>query len=59
MTFSDAKKLHSGDEIIITSSRRPYPCLKVIGILIEGKNVFIYCEDGNSYHHSEAQFDED
>ena len=54
MTFSNAKKLHNGDEVIIKSGRRPFPCLRVISIRIEGKNVFIYCEDGNSYHHREV-----
>lgn len=55
MTFANAKKLQNGDEVIIKCGRRPFPCLKVVEVLIEGKNVFAYCEDGNSYHHRELK----
>ena len=55
MTFANAKKLQSGDEVIIKCGRRPFSCLRVVEVLIEGKNVFAYCEDGNSYHHRELK----
>ena len=55
MTFANAKKLQSGDEVIIKCGRHPSSCLRVVEVLIEDKNVFAYCEDGNSYHHRELK----
>lgn len=55
MTYENAKKLHSGDEVMVKSGRRPFPCLTVVEVLIEHKNIYVYCDDGNSYHHRELK----
>lgn len=50
MTFREAKKLHDEDEVIVKRTDR---VLQVIGdVEVDGKDVFIYCSDGQVYHHT-------
>lgn len=56
MRFRDAKKLHNGDEVTVkeTNSENPARSLWVISVEIEDKDVFIHCDDGGTYHHTEV-----
>jgi hypothetical protein len=50
MKFVDAKKLRDEDEIIVKRTGR---ALHVLGdVEVDGKNVFIRCDDGKLYHHT-------
>lgn len=49
MTYLAAKRLHNGDEITVKATNN---IIRVVGdVEIDGKDVFIYCTDGNLYHH--------
>lgn len=48
MTFRDAKKLHNGDEVIFKETKS---ILYVVEVKIDGSDIYIYCDDGNWYHH--------
>lgn len=49
MTYREAKKLHSEDEIQVKSTG----CfLHVISVEIQPRDVFIRATDGNLYHHT-------
>ena len=50
MKFVDAKKLHDEDEVIV---KRTGCVLHVLGdVQVDGKDVFIPCDDGKLYHHT-------
>lgn len=49
MKFRNAKKLHNEDEVVIKDTR----CVqRVVEIEVEGKDVFVRCDDGILYHHT-------
>lgn len=52
MKYIYAKKLHNEDEVICKKTNTP---LVVISTEVDTKtrNVFVYCDDGNTYHHTE------
>lgn len=55
MTFSQAKQLCEGDEVLIIekSGKNPiYRTEHVAEITVEDKDVFIRCADGRLYHHT-------
>lgn len=54
MTYIQAKKLHNEDEVI---SKKTGKSLYVLCVEVyeETKNVFVYCDDGHSYHHTEIK----
>ena len=49
MTYKDAKKLRSGDNVFEKGTGIR---LIVIEVEVEDKNVFIRCDDGKLYHHT-------
>lgn len=51
MTYRQAKKLRNEDEVIIKATGK---VLRVVQIELsrQGHDVFIYCDDGNCYHHT-------
>lgn len=49
MTFREAKKLHNEDEVLVKGTSKS---LHVVDIEVEGRNVFIRCDDGKLYHHT-------
>lgn len=50
MKFVDAKKLHDEDEVIV---KKTGCVLHVLGdVEVDGKDVFIPCDDGKLYHHT-------
>lgn len=52
MRYRDAKKLHNEDEVIIKATG----CSKyVVDIEIHKKDVFVYCDDGILYHHTDIR----
>lgn len=57
MTYANARKLHNEDEVIL---KKTGACLRVLDVscprpmnMIQRKEVFIKCDDGNTYHHTE------
>lgn len=55
MTFSQAKQLCEGDEVLIIekSGKNPiYRSEHIFKITVEDRNVFILCTDGKLYHHT-------
>lgn len=55
MTFSEAKKLHDDDEVLIIekSGKNPiYRKEQIYKVDVEEKNVFVLCMDGHWYHHT-------
>ena len=54
MKYIYAKRLHNEDEVI---SKESGASLYVISTEVdtENKNVFVYCDDGNTYHHTEIK----
>ena len=52
MTFREAKKLHNDDEVFAKGTSKS---LRVVDIEVEGKDVFIRCDDGRLYHHTALQ----
>lgn len=55
MKFSDAKKLHKDDMVLIIEKggRNPiYRKEQIYNVGIEDKNVFVLCMDGHLYHHT-------
>ena len=50
MKFVDAKKLRDEDEVIV---KKTGCVLHVLGdVEVDGKDVFIPCDDGKLYHHT-------
>ena len=50
MKFVDAKKLRDEDEVIV---KKNSCVLHVLGdVEVDGKDVFIPCDDGKLYHHT-------
>lgn len=52
MTRKMANKLHNEDEVV---KKLTGEVLTVISIRKEGRNVFIFCDDGNEYHNKELR----
>lgn len=54
MKYRDAKKLHNEDEVI---SKKTGRLLTVISVKVDdiNKDVFILCQDGNTYHHKDIK----
>lgn len=55
MTFQEAKKLHSDEEVLIIekSGKNPiYRKEQIYKVDVEEKNVFVLCMDGHLYHHT-------
>lgn len=52
MRYKDAKRLHNEDEVIIKASG----CLQyVVDVDIHEKDVFVRCDDGGLYHHTDIR----
>lgn len=59
MIFSNAKKLHNGDKVIVKETGE---ILTVIQVscprpmnMIQRKEIFVECDDGNTYHHTDIR----
>lgn len=55
MRFSDIKKLHVGDNVLIIEHGGKSPIYRqeeICNISIEDKDAFILCADGHLYHHT-------
>ena len=55
MTFSKAKELQKGEEVLIIEKggKNPiYRSERIIEVEIEDKDAFIRCTDGSLYHHT-------
>ena len=52
MKYCDAKKLHNEDEVIIKAGNWP---AYVVSVEVKKKAVFVMCDDGNVYHHTEIR----
>jgi hypothetical protein len=50
MIYRYAKKLHNEDEVLI---KKTGEIVQVISIEVWGKDIFVLCSDGNTYHHRE------
>ena len=48
MKFAAAKKLHKGDEVIHKYTKA---VLYVVEVKLDGSDIYVYCNDGNWYHH--------
>jgi hypothetical protein len=52
MKYKDALNLFHGDEVTV---KKTNSVLMVLSVVVEDKNAFVYCSDGNSYHHKEIK----
>lgn len=56
MTYANAKKLHNGDEITVKETGVVLTVLQVCCPrpmnMVQRKEVFVECDDGNTYHHT-------
>lgn len=52
MRYRDAKRLHSGDEVIVKAFRCPQ---YVVEVEVHDKDVLVLCDDGVQYHHREIR----
>ena len=52
MQYRNAKRLHNEDEVVIKATGRSK---YVVQIEIHEKDVFIYCDDGTLYHHTDIR----
>lgn len=52
MIFRAAAKLHNEDEVVCKANKE---ILRVSFVEIEGKNVYITCTNGQTYHHTEIK----
>ena len=59
MNYRNARKLHNGDEVILKETGE---VLTVISAyeqrpmnMVNRKNIFIECNDGNTYHHTDVR----
>lgn len=57
MTYRNAQKLHNEDEVTIKATGRVLRVLNTIVINdpLFTKAVFIECEDGNTYRHTDVK----
>lgn len=55
MRYTDAIKLHSGDEVMM-KGRGNHVCT-VLEVRIDAANrdCFLFCDDGNTFHHTEVK----
>ena len=53
MRYKVAKKLHDEDEVTV---KKTNVVLRVMGDIIpHTKDVYVPCDDGNTYHHTELR----
>ena len=54
MKYKDASKLHNNDEVIV---KKTGEILRVSFIerYEKEKSIFVFCDDGNEYHHRELR----
>ena len=53
MTFRNAKKLHSEDEVVVKHTNKIVTVLRVY-LAEGGKYVLLDCDDGETYSHNEV-----
>jgi hypothetical protein len=59
MTYANAKKLHNGDEVIVKGTGEVLTVVQVYCPrpmnMIQRKEVFVECNDCNTYHHADIR----
>ena len=59
MKYSDAKKLHNGDEVTVKETKRILTVIQAYAPRpmnnIERKTILVECDDGNTYHHTDIK----
>lgn len=55
MRYTDAIKLHKGDEVMFKKTGDVHTVLSVRLDSSSPSNCFIYCDNGKLYHHTEVK----